>query len=1143
MTKGLNPHNLLEALAKKGTQTPLSDDELAAIRSLLRGDGTVREQEISSLRAELENIYQSRSWKLTAPLRGFRRKLTTRPHKAGDVVAAPEPTISNPQIIIPPAPVYVEHTMQDMPTDLPARLFAFYLPQFHAIAENNEWWGEGFTEWTNVRPAKPQFKGHIQPHEPDPNADLGYYDLTEPDVMRRQMEMARQYGIEGFCFYFYWFAGHRLLETPLLNLLDNPDIDVPFTLCWANENWSRRWDGRNQDMLIAQNHSAEDDIAFISYISKYLKDPRYRRIDGKPLLLVYRPIELPDAKATSKRWRDWCRDNGIGEIYIAYTQSFENNDPRDYGFDAAVEFPPNNSSPPDLTDRVTDVSEAFTGKVYDWDIFPTRSDNYIKPDYTLYRSVCPAWDNTARRKHDGTVFAGSTPARYAHWLHNAVVDTAQRIEKPENRLIFVNAWNEWAEGAHLEPDAANGFAYLSATRDTLCALDTQALQQLTAKADAKDKAINEKRIIVVTHDAHPMGAQILSMNLSKILQQDYGYSVDFISLGDGPIMDQYCAMENFYNLSEHAPDSGYARDLANALKQGANIAICNTTVSGLYAAILKKSGFKVICLVHELEKIIRDNQLESHADAIAAHADQIVFPADMVKSSFETFTGPLGDKAVICPQGAYKRNRFTDAAARRKAGDDLRRHLKLPQTARIVLGVGYADPRKGYDLFLSAAEKLAQTQAHIVFVWLGHHDPDTQRNYKSRVDKLLASGNLVLPGRVTDTDMYYAGADVFVLTSREDPYPSTVLESLDVGLPTIGFAGATGTTALMQAHRGQIVPAFDVDALVDACKRALITGGPNMRAEIAATFHARDDVSFPDYVGKLLMLVGVDNEKVPPRISAIVPNYNYAEFLPARIQSITDQNLPVSEIVMLDDCSSDNSRAVMDDIQSRLTVPVQRIDNTKNSGSVFAQWLKGVEAATGDYVWIAEADDLADVNFLSAVMPDLRDSNVVMAYTQSKQMGQNGDIIDSDYLAYTSDVDPRQWQDNYRRSGADEIARGLSVKNTIPNVSGVVFRRDVLLRVLQGHMDHIKRYRVAGDWAVYVHVLNHGDIVYKKDALNWHRRHEQSVTISKFGDTELAAIKDMQDYVAAHYDVPSTLQAKAADYIDELKTQFGLTTS
>ena len=226
--------------------------------------------------------------------------------------------------------------MQDMPTDLPARLFAFYLPQFHAIAENNEWWGEGFTEWTNVRPAKPQFKGHIQPHEPDPNADLGYYDLTEPDVMRRQMEMARQYGIEGFCFYFYWFAGHRLLETPLLNLLDNPDIDVPFTLCWVNENWSRRWDGRNQDMLIAQNHSAEDDIAFISYISKYLKDPRYRRIDGKPLLLVYRPIELPDAKATSKRWRDWCRDNGIGEIYIAYTQSFENNDPRDYGFDAAV---------------------------------------------------------------------------------------------------------------------------------------------------------------------------------------------------------------------------------------------------------------------------------------------------------------------------------------------------------------------------------------------------------------------------------------------------------------------------------------------------------------------------------------------------------------------------------------------------------------------------------------------------------------------------------------------------------------------------------------------------------------------------------------------------------------------------------------
>jgi len=218
---------------------------------------------------------------------------------------------------------------------------------------------------------------------------------------------------------------------------------------------------------MAQDNTPEDDLAFIEYISKYLNDPRYRRIEGKPLLIVYRPIELPDAKATAKRWRDWCRENGVGEIYLAYTQSFENNDPRDYGFDGAIEFPPNNSAPPDLTDQVKPLSPEFTGNAFDWDIFPQRSDNYQTPEYPLFRSVCPAWDNTARRKQNGTVFINSTPNRYKHWLRNALIDSVERINQADDRLLFVNAWNEWAEGAHLEPDEAYGYGYLEATREAL----------------------------------------------------------------------------------------------------------------------------------------------------------------------------------------------------------------------------------------------------------------------------------------------------------------------------------------------------------------------------------------------------------------------------------------------------------------------------------------------------------------------------------------------------------------------------------------------------------------------------------------------------------------------------------------------------
>lgn len=348
------------------------------------------------------------------------------------------------------------------PVEKAARVIAFYLPQFHPIPENDAWWGEGFTEWTNVRPARPLFEGHYQPHVPDDF--LGYYDLRDTSVMRKQIELARQYGIEGFCFYVYWFSGKRLLETPVDNYLADPSLDLPFCICWANENWTRRWDGSEHEILMAQEYTEAHDLEFIADMAKYLRDPRYIRVDGKPLFIVYRPKLFPDMKATAKRWREWCRSNGIGEIYLAYTQSFECVDPAIYGFDAAVEFPPNNSSPPNITSRVKPAVDDFQSTVYDWRVFVERSKNYKLPEYKLFRGVNPSWDNTARRKKKGSILLHSSPCGYQEWLYNAIIDTRQRFAKPDERLVFINAWNEWAEGAHLEPDQRYGYAYLEATR-------------------------------------------------------------------------------------------------------------------------------------------------------------------------------------------------------------------------------------------------------------------------------------------------------------------------------------------------------------------------------------------------------------------------------------------------------------------------------------------------------------------------------------------------------------------------------------------------------------------------------------------------------------------------------------------------------
>jgi lipopolysaccharide biosynthesis protein len=356
---------------------------------------------------------------------------------------------------------HVERRHDALPSPLPATVVAFYLPQFHPIPENDAWWGRGFTEWRNVGRALPQFEGHAQPRLP---ADLGYYDLRNPETMRAQAALAADYGIGAFCFYFYWFSGTTLLEQPLRQWLADPSLQLPFCLCWANESWSRRWDGRSEDILIAQRHDPADDLAFIAHVADYLRDPRYLRVEGKPLLLVYRPGLLPDAKQTAARWREWCRNNGLGEIHIACVQGFERPDPRDLGFDSAVEFPPNLATPANLTARQRLLNPGYAGDVLDWRELADEYRRRPPSPYPLSPGVNCGWDNEPRRSGRGRVYLHASPRGYRDWLRDTI---SHRLAASPGRMVFVNAWNEWAEGAVLEPDARLGHAWLQATRTAL----------------------------------------------------------------------------------------------------------------------------------------------------------------------------------------------------------------------------------------------------------------------------------------------------------------------------------------------------------------------------------------------------------------------------------------------------------------------------------------------------------------------------------------------------------------------------------------------------------------------------------------------------------------------------------------------------
>lgn len=445
------------------------------------------------------------------------------------------------------------------PADEAVKAIAFYLPQFHPIPENDEWWGPGFTEWTNVTQAKPLFPGHYQPHVP---ADLGYYDLRLPEVRNAQAELAKKYGIYGFCYYYYWFSGRRILERPLQDMLDSGTPDFPFCICWANENWSRRWDGSENEILLKQEHNAETDAKFINDVIPILRDPRYIRINGKPLLMVYRISLLPNPSETARIWRKICQDEGLGEIYLTAVESFGYTNPYKDGFDASVQFPPHGARVAgSANDLVDDLPEDYTGTLYDYQEVVFNDLNAEVPAYKRFRGVMCSWDNTARKKKAGNVFLNATPHDYELWLRGVADYTRQNLPAGE-RLVFINAWNEWAEGTHLEPDRKFGHGFLEATRRALGQhSDWRVLLELAERKESVSKTeIQEWAAELRQHlSGYEQSLRYLT-KLHKPLMRDMANRAFFIDAAQCALGNGYLAIggeADIEQLGSHKLENGF----------------------------------------------------------------------------------------------------------------------------------------------------------------------------------------------------------------------------------------------------------------------------------------------------------------------------------------------------------------------------------------------------------------------------------------------------------------------------------------------------------------------------------------------------------------------------------------------------------
>lgn len=351
-----------------------------------------------------------------------------------------------------------------------ARLIAFHLPQYHPTPENDVWWGKGFTEWTNVARAKPLFPGHYQPHVP---ADLGFYDLRLPEARQAQADLAREYGVEGFCYYHYWFGGgRRMLERPVNEILATGEPDFPFCLCWANHSWNTIWQGTN-NLLVDQTYPGMDDhAAHFDWLLQAFTDPRYLRLDGKPIFVIYKPDDVPDIRKVTDFWRTRAQAAGLPGLHlIGVSHRAERWNPEERGLDASTmqSLPKRDGHMPNrylltrLKRLFSDQARELTLWDYE-DVLPIllRRNAVTWQDYPL---VLPNWDNTPRSGMRGLVLTNSTPDLFRRHLREAIT----RVEpKPaEERIVFLKAWNEWAEGNYVEPDQEWGHRYLEVIREEL----------------------------------------------------------------------------------------------------------------------------------------------------------------------------------------------------------------------------------------------------------------------------------------------------------------------------------------------------------------------------------------------------------------------------------------------------------------------------------------------------------------------------------------------------------------------------------------------------------------------------------------------------------------------------------------------------
>ncbi|MFC0512230.1 glycoside hydrolase family 99-like domain-containing protein [Asaia spathodeae] len=955
-----------------------------------------------------------------------------------------------------------------------------------------------------------------------------------PSRIRRQKNVAEPTGknLNEISTYYSWFNGCRLLDRPMEMLLQAPEIDLPFCLMWANENWSRRWDGGDSDVLISQDYRAEDDEALIADFGRHMRDPRYIRIGERPLFMLYRPGAIPDAARRIAKWRALFREQEYIDPIFIMAQAFDDNDPRPFGMDGAIEFPPHKLSVSctPIEDKVQILDEDMTARIYDYGELVENALADPAPDFPLIRTLAPSWDNDPRRQGAGLVLHGSTPRLYEHWLKESISKALQNPFMGEP-FLCINAWNEWAEGAYLEPDIHFGSAYLNATARAVTGFQSR---------------LGAHRLLLIGHDAFPAGAQMLLLALGTALKRHHGIEITFVLLGGGDLLSRYRQVANVEILN---PGTSSCIERLQSLKaEGFASAIMNSAVSARLAPDLGHAELPFILLIHELPGMLRQHRLEEALTLARKQARAVIVPGAQLTR--------LCPEAIIAPQGLYNQIAFS--------GNDRKRArlaYGIDPDALLVIGIGYGDARKGFDLFLQLWQMLQsssftgseyhaapdQKPRPLHFLWVGNLDEQMKRSLQTDIEGALTTRRFHLPGRVEDVNPFLSASDLFLLMSREDPYPSVALEALASGLPCVAFARNGMIPDLLSEleqegdTRNHIIEPGDLPAIGAVILRQTHDRSNSLAYRIKRGAELAERFAFGPYVARLAALAMPDL----PSISVVVLSYNYAHYLAARLATIFAQDCPITEIIVLDDASNDGSAELSERIAASFGRTIKLVAGTRRSGSVFAQWRKAVDLATGDWIWIAEADDLSEPGFLSALSNMISQSpDAVMAFCDSRVIDETGAEISADYQTYYRSHVGHRLERNMLIDGESFTREYLGKCNLVLNVSSALFRRRALSAAMESCRADLAQIRLAGDWRLYIELLMRpgSQVAYLAEPLNIHRRHDRSVTGSLDQKSHLGEIAMMHDLISKRLGRPLDLMRDQRSYRELLKKQFGLTT-